>query len=351
MLGYPGAGELADAGLKGLTGVLHDETNGGWYQQVSWEGVPIPGKVCYMHAFVILAASSALLAQRPGAKKLLEEALEIFDRHFWDDSIGLSVDTWNTEFTQLDDYRGLNANMHTTEAFLAVADATGDDVYRSRAGRIIDHVIAWASANDWRIPEHFDQKWEPAHDFNLDKKDDQFKPYGATPGHGIEWSRLITQYALSAFGHNSEKQRPYINAAQQLFDRAVTDGWCVDGEPGIVYTTGWDGSPIVHDRMHWTVAEALNASATLFKVTEDKKYKDLYSDFLAYADTYLMDHEKGSWFHQLDMDNKVIGTVWPGKSDIYHAFQATLIPFNDPSVSIASAICRSLPDIQNSKRI
>ena len=26
---------------------------------------------------------------------------------------GLTYDTWNTEFTVLDDYRGLNANMHT----------------------------------------------------------------------------------------------------------------------------------------------------------------------------------------------------------------------------------------------
>ena len=30
--------------------------------------------------------------------------------------------------------------MHTTEAFLAVADVTGNEEYRERAGRIIDHV-------------------------------------------------------------------------------------------------------------------------------------------------------------------------------------------------------------------
>ena len=76
---------------------------------------PCSGKVCYAHAFVILAASSALLAGRPGAKELLDEALATYDKHFWDDEIGLAVDTWNTEFTELDPYRGLNANMHTTE--------------------------------------------------------------------------------------------------------------------------------------------------------------------------------------------------------------------------------------------
>lgn len=76
----------------------------------------------------------------------------------WDEKQGLTYDTWNTEFTVLDDYRGLNANMHTVEAFLAVADAIKEEKYRIRAGRIIDHVIGWASANDWRIPEHFTKR-------------------------------------------------------------------------------------------------------------------------------------------------------------------------------------------------
>ena len=35
MLGYLGAGELADAALKGLTGILHDDEHGGWYPQVA----------------------------------------------------------------------------------------------------------------------------------------------------------------------------------------------------------------------------------------------------------------------------------------------------------------------------
>ena len=47
----------------------------------------------------------------------------------------------------MDDYRGLNANMHTVEAFLAVADVTGNENYRVRAGRIIQRVIGWAKEN------------------------------------------------------------------------------------------------------------------------------------------------------------------------------------------------------------
>ena len=116
------ARELADAGLKGLKGELHDEKNGGWYAGLTADDQILPNKQCYAHAFVILAATSALLTGRPGAEELLEDALKLYDLRFWNEEEGLSCDTWNTEFTVLDDYRGLNANMHTVEAFLAVAD-------------------------------------------------------------------------------------------------------------------------------------------------------------------------------------------------------------------------------------
>lgn len=336
-LGYPGASQLVHEGVRGLTGNLHDDEHGGWYPSVSWEGQPESGKTCYTHAFVVLAASSATLAGDPDAPALLDEALRTFDRYFWDDDEGLAVDTWDSAFIKLDPYRGLNANMHTTEAFLAVADATGREEYRKRAGRIIPHVISWARGNEWRIPEHFNEQWEADLEYNSDNKADQFKPYGATPGHGIEWARLITQYALSTFD-SKEDRAPYIDAAEHLFSRAVQDGWEADGAPGLVYTTDWEGRPVVHDRMHWTLAEALNTSATLYKATGKGTYAQWYRTFCRYVDEFVIDHKQGSWFHQLDRNNQVVGTVWPGKSDLYHAFQATLVPYHDPSVSIATAI-------------
>ena len=337
-LGHPGSEELADAGLKGLKGELHDKVNGGWYAGLTADGEIVPNKQCYAHAFVILAASSAVLAGRPGAQELLDEALKLYDERFWNEEEGLSCDTWNTEFTVLDDYRGLNANMHTVEAFLAAADVTGDEKYRVRAGRIIDHVAVWASQNSWRIPEHFTKDWVADLECNKEKPDDQFKPYGATPGHGIEWSRLITQWALSTFKDDKDGAQKYLDLAENLYCRAVDDAWNADGAPGIVYTTDWEGKPVVHDRMHWTLAEAINTSSVLYHVTGKQRYADDYAEFMQYLDEKVLDHVNGSWFHQLDQNNEVIGTVWPGKSDLYHALQATLIPRYQADLSIAPAV-------------
>ena len=92
-LGHAGSEELVDAALKGLRGELHDTDNGGWYAGLTADGEILPNKQCYAHAFVILAASSAVLAGRPGAGKLLEEALALYDRRFWNEEEGLSCDT------------------------------------------------------------------------------------------------------------------------------------------------------------------------------------------------------------------------------------------------------------------
>ncbi len=337
-LGHEGSKELADAALKGLLGELHDKENGGWYAGLTEENEILPTKQCYAHAFVILAASSGVLAGRAGAEELLEEALKLYDLRFWNEEEGLSCDTWNTEFTVLDPYRGLNANMHTVEAFLAAADVTGDEKYRVRAGRIIDRVLGWASKNEWRIPEHFSEDWKAELDCNKERPADPFKPYGATPGHGIEWSRLIAQWALSTYPEDKTAAKSYLDGAEELFQRAVGDAWNADGAPGLVYTTDWEGKPVVHDRMHWTLAEAINTSAVLYHVTGKEIYRDYYAAFMEYLDEKVLDHVNGSWFHQLDEKNHVIGTVWPGKSDLYHAFQATLIPYYAPEVSIAVAV-------------
>ncbi|MCI8997053.1 MAG: AGE family epimerase/isomerase [Lachnospiraceae bacterium] len=341
-LGHEGSEGLVDAALRGLKGELRDRENGGWYAGRTAQGGILPTKQCYAHAFVILAASSALLAGREGAEELLEEALALYDLRFWNEEEGLSCDTWNTEFTVLDDYRGLNANMHTVEAFLAVADVTGQEKYRVRAGRMIDHTLGWARNNDWRIPEHFSKTWEADLECNREKPDDPFKPYGATPGHGIEWSRLITQWTLSTYKEDKIGAAPYLEAAEQLFLQAVKDAWNRDGAPGIAYTTDWEGNPVVHDRMHWTLAEAVNTAAVLWRVTGKADYARYYAEFMEYLDAKVLDHVHGSWFHQLDRENHVIGTVWPGKSDLYHATQAMLIPYYAPQVSIAVAVKKGL---------
>ena len=69
-----------------------------------------------------------------------------------------------------------------------------------------------------------------------------------------------------------------------------------------------------------------------------EKYANDYADFMQYLDEKVLDHVNGSWFHQLNSNNEVVGTVWPGKSDLYHAVQATLIPYFPVDLSVCPAV-------------
>ncbi len=327
MEGFPGSRELVDKALGALRGEMKDKVNGGWYTAITEKNTPTDGKWCYVHAFVIFAASCALALKHDGAEELLKEALETYDKYFWEDEKGMSCDTWDTAFSKKETYRGLNANMHSVEAFLTAADCAGKEEYRKRAGRMIDNVIPWAKNNNWRLPEHYSEDWVPEREFNKDHKDDQYKPYGATPGHAFEWARLIVQWALSVHGADSEGFKPYLSASESLFNQALSDAWNADGAEGIVYTTDWEGKPVVHDRMYWVLAEAIDTTAVLYRFTGKELYAEWYEKFMKFLDETVLDHVHGSWFHQLDKNNELTDTVWPGKPDAYHAIQATIIPY------------------------
>ena len=335
LLGRAGDVDLATQALAGLTGRLRDGLSGGWLTSIDDAGDSPDEKACYTHAFVVLAASSGTVAGLPGADDLLSDALEVWELRFFEDIAGMFVDSWNRDFTRLNEYRGVNANMHGVEALLAAADVTGDHALRERALRVARRVaLEFAEPQSWRIPEHFDTDWQAKLDHNRDRPDDQFQPYGATVGHGLEWSRLLLHIEASL----SDAPNWLLPAATALFDRAVSDGWATDGADGFVYTTDWHGAPVVRDRMHWVVAEGIAAAAALHIRTGDDRFADFAATWWAYAERYLFDRTYGSWHHQLDASNSVIETVWPGKPDLYHAVQATLIPRLPLAPSMATAL-------------
>ena len=326
--GTPGAAELADHGLAALRGPLRDTEQGGWFGAVEPEGRPVStDKAAYQHAFVVLAAASATAAGRPGANDLLAEALDVVEQRFWREDEGRCVESWDRDWTVLEPYRGGNSNMHAVECFLAAADVTGDARWRRRALRIAASVIH-QQARDmaWRVPEHYDEDWRPLLEYNAEHRDDPFRPYGFTVGHWLEWSRLLVGLEASLAASRDEVPAWLVDDAGALFRAAVRDGWAADGQPGFVYTIDVYGRPVVRARMHWVVAEGIAAAAALLRRTGDAYYESWYRTWWDHAATCFIDREGGSWHHELSPENEPASTVWAGKPDIYHAYQATLFP-------------------------
>jgi sulfoquinovose isomerase len=268
--GVAGAAALAASGLAALAGRYADPANGGWFSSVDFSGqVTDSGKANYAHAHVLLAASSAAAAAVPGAGAVLTTAAAAIEEHFWSDAEGCAVESWNADFTESEPYRGANSNMHSVEAYLAAGDATGNPVWHARAmsiaGRLID---TYARANAWRVPEHYDVRWQPQLDYNAGRPSDQFRPYGTTPGHSFEWARLL----LDLEAAQAAPPAWLLEAAAALFDTAVADAEGRDGHPGLIYTVDENRQPVVTARLHWVACEAVLAADALHRRTGQERF-------------------------------------------------------------------------------
>ncbi len=74
--------------------------------------------------------------------------------------------------------------------------------------------------------------------------------------------------------------------------------------------------------------------------TRHERYAAWYATWWDFAERHLIDRQDGSWHHELDPGNQPAATVWPGKPDVYHALQATLIP----RLPLAPGLARALRD-------
>lgn len=337
LLGTPGCAPLAQAGLDYLRdGPLHDTTNGGWFWAVDADGRPTnDSKQAYGHAFVLLAAAAGRAAGYD-TQDLWDEVTALLDTKFWRGADGLFVDTWDATFSELEAYRGQNANMHLVEAMMLAWEVSGEQVFLDRAQSVAERLIhQLAAGNDWRLPEHYDETWNVDLGYGKGPNADLFRPYGSTIGHWLEWSRLLLQL------HGLDPVRTVWApaAATTLFTRAVKEGWD-EARGGFAFSTDWDGGIWDPDRYHWVIAEAIGAAVALRAHTDDSDYDRWYRRFWDFADAHLIDSDNRSWIHQLDGQNQPSSDAWDGKPDLYHALQATLfarVPFEGSLITRIAA--------------
>ncbi len=356
--GVAGAGELAAHGVACLSTFFHDHDHGGWFAAIGYDAdhltIVDDRKAAYAHAFVVLASSSATIAGIDGARELLDRALANQEERWWEADAQKVYESFDRTFTECEDYRGVNANMHTTECYLAAFDATDDRRWLDRAVGILRWVIdEHARGNNWRIPEHFDAHWREIPDYNIDRPKDPFRPFGYTPGHGLEWARLALHAGAQLARLGEEIPAWIVPAARALVERAVADGWHADGEDGFVYTVDATGAPVARERMHWVLCEAIGAASVLadavtggggYAAEEDgeevaTRLREQCNEWWSYAQRFLIERP-GEWLHELDEHNRPSTQTWPGKPDAYHVAQMLQLP----SLPIAPTFARAIKE-------
>ncbi|WIY53754.1 AGE family epimerase/isomerase [Devosia sp. YIM 151766] len=331
LLGRPGSDEVVDHGMRYLWEQHRDRKHGGYVWSLDDDGPADDSKQAYGHAFVLLAGASAKLVGHPLADQVIADVTEVIGTRFWDNKAGAVREEFANDWGQISTYRGQNSNMHLTEALMAAYEATGKEDYIQKATRIADLIIRRNAVKlDHRVAEHFHEDW------SLDKQfqgSEMFRPSGTTPGHALEWSRLLFQ--LFVLGR---KEHGWMTeAARGLFRNAIELGWDKK-HGGFFYTLDWDNQPIMREKLWWPVAEAIGAAAFIGAYDKDAYYQHWYRKLWDFAENHIIDHERGGWISELKDDLTPTARLFVGKPDIYHALQACLIPLYPPSGSLTRAI-------------
>lgn len=360
LLGIPGSRRFCDHGIRCLTEYFKDPEYGGWFSAIKHEpadghGVPwdetTADKWQYAHAFLVLAAATASVANRPGAFELLREALENQEQYWLSAENGLVRNGYLRDWSETIPYRGMNSLMHTVEAYLAAAEATTNPQWIARAEKMLRFVNEVAAPFDWRVPEHYSSSWAPDPTFNKDDPDSRYSPYGSMIGHSMELSRLAVQLRAALRSLGNPEPEYLLSMSSDLFETARIDGWRRDGVPGFIYTVDFDGNPVISDHYQWVVSEGICSTVALRRALLDdgatqgevEAYEHSYRSWLDYLNDDMM-IEPGRFVRVLGADNEPVRESVPTRPDIYHTIQAMLLPRLPLWPPFGAALSRNLLD-------
>ncbi|MDQ0561337.1 mannose/cellobiose epimerase-like protein (N-acyl-D-glucosamine 2-epimerase family) [Rhizobium mesoamericanum] len=337
LLGRPGAGDVVDHGMQYIWQKHRDIKNGGYFWSLDDNGPVDSNKQGYGHAFVLLAASSAKTVGHPLADAMLADITDVLNTKFWEAAHGAIAEEFTADWQPLDggNYRGQNSNMHLTEALMAAFEATGDRDYLAKAESIADLVIRRAAGSvGWRVAEHFSIDWDLDKDYY--HPNEMFRPAGTTPGHWLEWARLILQ--LWVLGDKKHAWMP--DAAKSLFSQSIALGWD-DSKGGFFYTLDWQDRPSKRNKLWWPACEGAGAAHFLNEHLPSDYHEEHYRRIWNVIERSFIDHENGGWHEELTEDLVPAHTIFPGKGDIYHALQACLIPLFPATGSLTKVIAEA----------
>jgi mannose/cellobiose epimerase-like protein (N-acyl-D-glucosamine 2-epimerase family) len=309
----------AEHGIEFLLGPQRDRERGGFHWLLDGTDPVDSRRICYGHAFALLAFARAVEADLARAADGLAAVYDLIDERFWEPDRGLCKSTYDAAWSEAEAYRGQNANMHVCEALIAAYVATDDGRFRDRALTIAESLaVDLPESTGGLVWEHYTPDWEPDFEYNRDDPTHTFRPWGYQPGHQIEWAKL-----LAVLDRHADADW-LVPRAEELFGAAIEYGWDAD-HGGFYYSFDRDGDPVVTDKYSWEIAEAIGAAAALHDRTGDSTYLDWYDRFWAYASEHLVNPEFGNWYTKVTEDNDPVPTrsgvaVEPG----YHPIGACL---------------------------
>jgi mannose/cellobiose epimerase-like protein (N-acyl-D-glucosamine 2-epimerase family) len=295
--------EAADVGFRFLRDRMWDRTNGGFYWDVDPTGEEVrrPHKHLYGQAFGLYALSEYYLATKnTEALDLAHKLFALIEAKAWDREQGgyreFFARDWSAPPADVQPYLGgspdhklMNTHLHLLEALTWYVHAGGGALAKERLADLITIQTQTVVRKSWgACTDRYQRDWTPL----LDPPNAR-----VSYGHDLENIWLVVD-ALRALDRPTA---PYHDLFRELFAYAMTHG--DDRANGGFFDSGPPQQPADRRaKVWWVQAEALVSALTMFQLTGDPRYADVFERTWAWIDTKQTDWTSGEWFETIQPD-------------------------------------------------
>lgn len=285
----------------------HADGASGWIFSLAPDGHPADcRRDLYAHAFILFAYAWAYrLSGDTGFRtRAWETSIEI--REIFHASNGGFLDA----APPYDAIRRQNPHMHLLEAYLALFEATGEEIYWDFAAELVElGVSRFIEPRTSLLLEDFDSNWKPLEPFGHNR---------AEPGHLFEWSWLLHEYLrLNAAARDADKLGLIASTLHQTA-LAHTAGTT---PPVIRDSVSENGLVINANTRIWPQTEFIRSLALTIprqQMATDATMASILENFSAH---YIPSTLHGGWIDRLNADGKSMMDHMPASS-LYHIYGA-----------------------------
>ncbi len=306
--------KAAEHGYKFLTQKMWDSKNGGFAWEVDAAGVnrTKPMKHMYGQSFALYAISEYALAS--GRKDVLNFAIQFFDlleRKAHDRQYGGYIEFFNENWSPAatnepsymsvpGDLKLMNTHLHLMEAMTTFYRASKLPLARERLLELMtiesNTVVRKGLA---ACTDQYKRDWTPVLGGDSAR---------VSYGHDLENIWLLVDASAAA----SVPVAPLMDLFQSNFAYSMKYGW--DSKDGGFWSWGAFMAPAAgRSKSWWVQAEVLVSALTMYKLTGEAKYRDVFLKTWEFVNKHQIDWKNGEWWTEVDESLKARGDkggVW-----------------------------------------
>jgi mannobiose 2-epimerase len=304
----PGLREAADAGFRFLRDRMWDPEHGGFFWEVDLTGAtPLrPNKHLYGQAFGLYALAEYYLASgNPEALALANRLFNLLEARAHDPDYGgyreYFTRDWSAAPAGENGYLGappdlklMNTHLHLMEALTTYVRAGAPLRARERLAELVAIESQAVIRRGWNASsDRHRRDWTPVLEGTATR---------SSYGHDLENIWLIVD-ALRAL---DQPTAPYHDLFRAIFEYSVRHGY--DETGGGFFDSGPPDKPADRRaKIWWVQAEALVSALTMFELTREARYADIFTRTWQFVDTKQTDWTSGEWHEAIESDGRPRG--------------------------------------------